>query len=346
MKANNIPLVSVQDIVSISEVLEYSHGSKAVENAFRASELPSKLRHEQDLFIPNSLLVSFIEICARQSGSRYFGLEVGENFPFTALGPYGEYVTRAADLGEALFRASHALCFYESGSRLTIKDLGSSLQLAYYPASPHVLGARHQSDALACMLIGLVRHFAGPNWNPEFIELNYDDVSRRSVLEGFFKAPVHFGGVAIAISIPKNILSLQRPTETEISNLFTIHDVRRKMSNQLPRDFTGTVLGAIDIHMLDGFTDIEHIAKWFNLGTRSLQRRLHQEGWSYRDLLQAKRLERATELLIETNATITVIATTLGYSSKQHFIRAYKKMAGVTPGRARQHLCAQAITNS
>ena len=66
--------------------------------------------------------------------------------------------------------------------------------------------------------------------------------------------------------------------------------------------------------------------------TRTLQRRLADEGLSYRDLLDELRYETALDLLQDPENTITEVANLLGYSDPSHFSRAFRRMAGVSPG--------------
>ena len=66
--------------------------------------------------------------------------------------------------------------------------------------------------------------------------------------------------------------------------------------------------------------------------TRALQRRLTDEGLSYRDLLDEVRYEAAIDHMQETDNSITDIANLLGYSDPSHFARAFRRMSGVSPG--------------
>ena len=51
-----------------------------------------------------------------------------------------------------------------------------------------------------------------------------------------------------------------------------------------------------------------------------------------RDLLDEVRYEAAIDLMQDTDNTITDIASLLGYSDPSHFARAFRRMAGVSPG--------------
>jgi AraC-like DNA-binding protein len=47
-------------------------------------------------------------------------------------------------------------------------------------------------------------------------------------------------------------------------------------------------------------------------------------------------METAKNELLQKNKSITELAYALGYSSPQHFSKAYKKMYGITPGEVQR----------
>lgn len=55
----------------------------------------------------------------------------------------------------------------------------------------------------------------------------------------------------------------------------------------------------------------------------------------HRDLLLA-RIERAKTLLLRSDAPVAAVAQQAGYASEYHFIRQFKQLTGVTPGRFRR----------
>lgn len=330
------PHISAQAVVTTCAIVEEIFGSATVEKAFRIQGLPAQLRYDTKSYIPNTVLVKLLETFARLTGLDSFGVLLGEHFPVAELGVYGQYVTNAPTLEHAIQRASRALCFRASGAKMLTQNVGQDTMLIYAPATPNAVGVEHHSSGVVCLLIDIVRHFAGEEWCPEYIDLNYREASHQRQLEDHFNAKIRFGAQGVAISIPNNLMSKASPKAKSTSNLMTIHDVRRMVSNRPPRDFAGMVKLTLDFKLREGISDIENVSEWVGLGTRTLQRRLRVEGWNYSELLQASLLEWANELLIESDATITEIARALGYSSKHHFIRAYKKWTGVPPGRARK----------
>jgi AraC-like DNA-binding protein len=82
--------------------------------------------------------------------------------------------------------------------------------------------------------------------------------------------------------------------------------------------------------------DIERTAAHLGMGVRTFQRRLGEHNLVFRGLVLRTRLERAIELLRETDAPMTQIATALGYASPANFSRAVRHMCGVSPRALRK----------
>ena len=74
------------------------------------------------------------------------------------------------------------------------------------------------------------------------------------------------------------------------------------------------------------------------MSTRTLQRRLHQCGSSYSEVLQEARFEVARSLLDGSGTKIIDVAMTAGYESQQHFSRAFRRFTGVTPTAYRRSI--------
>ena len=55
-------------------------------------------------------------------------------------------------------------------------------------------------------------------------------------------------------------------------------------------------------------------------------------GLNYRELLERARYDAAIQLLARTDEAIMDITRKLGYSEPTHFARAFRRMAGVSPG--------------
>jgi len=76
---------------------------------------------------------------------------------------------------------------------------------------------------------------------------------------------------------------------------------------------------------------LDQIAAEFHTATRSLRRRLEEEGTSFRGLLDEVRQALAEELLSTSHMKIEEIATRLSYTEPAAFISAFKRWKGMSP---------------
>lgn len=82
--------------------------------------------------------------------------------------------------------------------------------------------------------------------------------------------------------------------------------------------------------------DMEAIAQQLHLSSRTLRRRLLDEGTHFRLLLEEVRQTLAEELLATGGLTLEEIAARLGYAEVSNFIHAFKRWKGLAPHQYRQ----------
>jgi AraC-like DNA-binding protein len=80
-----------------------------------------------------------------------------------------------------------------------------------------------------------------------------------------------------------------------------------------------------------GFLDVQETAVALGISTRTLKRRLAEEGTTFSALLEELRRERAERLLRSTTLSIDAIAETVGYSDVANFTRAFRRWTKTTP---------------
>ncbi|OUS32230.1 hypothetical protein A9Q99_01400 [Gammaproteobacteria bacterium 45_16_T64] len=79
----------------------------------------------------------------------------------------------------------------------------------------------------------------------------------------------------------------------------------------------------------------ESIADELNMSPRTLHRLLSKENIKFRDISATVRIDRAKEMLKQSNESIVTIAHNLGYTDAANFTRAFKKHEGVSPSQFR-----------
>ncbi|OEC91453.1 AraC family transcriptional regulator [Acinetobacter sp. YK3] len=85
-----------------------------------------------------------------------------------------------------------------------------------------------------------------------------------------------------------------------------------------------------------GYPNFNELAKCLNISSRTLRRRLSEEGVSYTALLEQARKRDASRLLNDPNFSVGQVADMLGYNEISNFTRAFKKWTGSSPSNYRK----------
>ena len=90
------------------------------------------------------------------------------------------------------------------------------------------------------------------------------------------------------------------------------------------------------------------VAEDIGMSPRSLQRLLMEQGTSFSQILDQSKQQRAAQLLVKKDLSMSEIARMLGYSDTSNFGRAVRKWTGQTPKQWRASLlrdCRQGIAH-
>ena len=104
--------------------------------------------------------------------------------------------------------------------------------------------------------------------------------------------------------------------------------------DRLPRSdsFADRVRAAIANELTAGDPTAEHVSEALGMSTRTLRRRLKEEGTSHQHVLDEVRNELARSYLGEGKLGITEVAFLLGFSDASAFHKAFRRWTGRGPG--------------
>lgn len=203
------------------------------------------------------------------------------------------------------------------------------------------------SDALrrqACeYIVGtfhVLTHILAPGVpQPVAVQFPHPRPSRPELLReyfDFFGCPVHFDRPHASVTAPAALLHVQLPHgDAVLKDMLERHTQHLLSRRTGSPSLTHDVKRLLKALILGGTPTKDTVAQQLGTSTRSLHRRLEEAGTSYRELLDAMRLELAREQLDAGRASITEITERLGFSSPQAFMRWFRQLVGVTPSQYR-----------
>lgn len=107
-----------------------------------------------------------------------------------------------------------------------------------------------------------------------------------------------------------------------------------------PGDWAGRVEHLLE-RRLDLPFPIEAAARALCVSTRTLKRRLQEEGWSYRTLVDEVRKREALRAMGNPSLRLEDIASLVGYTDQANFARAFRRWTGQAPGTYRAEQAAK-----
>lgn len=145
--------------------------------------------------------------------------------------------------------------------------------------------------------------------------------------------PVRFDQPDSRIRFHQSLLnSPLRQPDPDLRQTLEEH-ARTRMQGLGDRDgLASRVRYAIYQQLRQGVTRQDRVAEQLAMTSRTLQRKLGEEGLSYQGLLDDIRHELARDYLTNTQLSIQDIALRLGFSEVRSFHRRFKDWTGNTPG--------------
>lgn len=153
----------------------------------------------------------------------------------------------------------------------------------------------------------------------------------------WFACPVLFEQPTTTVRFPltRLLLPLRRP---DAALLRILEKQATSMLAELPQtdDFEQAVRLCIARLIREGEPELERVANELHISSRTLQRRLDENGVNFRALREETRGHLAKHYLLDPRLQIAEIALLLGYSEQSAFTRAFHRWTGRTPFAYRQ----------
>ena len=332
-----IPMTKATGFGQLPDLLEKHVGTKSLSRAYQQAGLPMDIIEFPETRLPIASMHRLFEIAARAAGDRCFGLGVGQDMTHVTYGLWMKYCAQAETLADGLNRAVRCVQFQQSGTDMVFEP-SAPVSFWRYIAPYGMARSIQHCDHLVGPMIRFVQSYLGPDWQPEWVDMNYprDDHAHR--LEAQLPFPVRFGAPHLAIAIRASDLTCRNATRVCARQAITLADVQAAEATGPSKEPLKSVYSAITLRLLDGQTDIQGAACDLGVGVQTLQRKLRREGVDYRDLLNRAKCQRARALLSDTTLPVVDIAFALGYGDHANFSRAFKRMAGMPPATYRAAL--------
>jgi AraC-like DNA-binding protein len=298
------------------------------------SGLDATVFNDPENTIPFASAGRVLALSAERTGCEHLALLLGKNAGLDVLGVVGRLARASADVGSALRNAILYLHLHDRGAVPSLWMSGDQAMVAYTICQPDVPGTEQIYDLAMAITYNVISALAGPGWKPSEVRLHRSRPKAVEPYRRFFHAPVRFAAEHAAVVFPASLLDralggtdrlVHREIMREIDALED--EGAGDLATQLRRVLRRMLIGGA----CQSETCLGHVSEMFAIHKRTLNRRLKDQGTSFKTLIDETRYELARQLLRDTHMGVAEVAAWLDYSDPASFDRAFRRWSGTSP---------------
>lgn len=295
----------------------------------REQGLSADLLINPEQLIPARAAIRLLERSASASGCLTLGLRMAEGRAMANLGATSLLIAHQPTLRHALTALREFRARINSTLVLHLEEAGNEVLLREDFALRRPEPLRQSSDLALGVLMRLCSEVLGQDWTPRLVCFSHQapPPGELVIITRLFRCTFQFESELNGIILRQ--ADLDRPNPRADDQL--ARHARQLLDtaiNPVERGASEEVEQLIRLLMPAGRASIQNCAASMGVTVRTLQRMLESEMTSFSTLLNAARMQLATQYLANPRMRITDIAELLGYSSIGAFSRWYRQAFG------------------
>lgn len=290
----------------------------------------------EELMFEAPIYNAVVEKAIELGGDDLIGLHLGEYLSLSAAGLIVQIAQSSRTVLEAL---QYMVEYANLGCQalpFQLKELADEWELSLSPnelwleQSP--ISVRHTIDGNLVFSIREFHTLTSQKYNPIRINFAYPRPKNISEYKRIFNCPIRFDQPLTAIYLDKKVVQEKVVTSDYRLLQLLIQYAQEKLATMEGQLGFATIVKQSIINLVKPqFPTIEQVAANLNLSVRTLQRRLKEEGLTYKQVLDELKRQFAIDYLTNKDLSVKEIAYLLDYAEPSSFIRSFKRWTGKSP---------------
>ncbi|MBV1920986.1 MAG: AraC family transcriptional regulator [Pseudomonadales bacterium] len=290
--------------------------------------------------VPGYQLEALLAEVIPQSGDRCFGVHTSQFVQPASYSVLGYIAMNCGTVGEALSMVPVYEKIVGDMGVTTIHVEGDLTHVRWHCNFDNALVRRHVIENVLGSWTRYTRWISGEDRSPVGVCFEHEAPSNISLVKEYdevFQAPIKFNQPYSAIIIDREMLN-HPLMQADPQLLDTLQEHATLILREVDKDqpLSYQVKNLLRLMMRQELPRKEVIAEKLGMTSRTLQRKLNDEGKGYQELLNELRLELAQHYLVNTPLSIDEIGLRIGFVEARSFHRSFKQWTGTTPGAYRE----------
>lgn len=296
---------------------------------------PDKISETEARFPVESMRKAWA-IAADKIPDPCFGAWAGKNWFPGDLYAMGFTFLSSSTLVSALSRVARYNEVVDRVISFVMTESETEIKLSYNNSLTDLQDIPALEVARWSVLTALCRKAKSEQFSPLSVSLKQDRPDCIKSYQDYFQCEVKFGQSESSVTFDKKLAGENLPAKNKGLLLINEKALIDYIDNLNQNDIQRKVAKLILENLASSKVSDEEIAQSLFMSTRTLQRRLTNEGTSYKQVLEDVRKRLVVEYLNDKKLSLSEISFLLGFSEQSSFTRAYKRWFGISPAQARK----------
>ena len=328
-------------------ILNISHlASKQGANLPQLIQLSGKTLEElkqEDCIVDDANYNRVVEAVINATGDALFGLHAGENLNLTAAG----LILQLVQTSETVKQAFELCCQFAnlgcSALPMKLVELSDCYELQFNPnkvwRNDSEIAFQHTALGTIAFKVREFQSLTLMEQSALKIHFPWAHQESKKELEQSLQCPIFFNQTELSIFFSKESIDAQIYTSNYNLLQTLVHhaeQISEKKKGQF--GFKSSVTQSIINLIKPEFPSINQVASHLNISKRTLQRRLNEEGLSFKKIIEELKKEFALGYMKKADLSISDITYLLNYTEVGTFTRSFKRWTGKTPTQYRKSI--------
>jgi len=291
---------------------------------------------EEECYVEDAIYNTVLERAIELTDDDFFGLHLGEHMNLAAAGLIAQISHTSKTVKEALEYCCQFANLACSSLPMSLDEKPDHYVVSINPRplweEQAPIALRHTAEGILAFNIREFHSLLHQKHNPIAIHLPWKSPQNPAELERVYGCPIRFEQKQIAMLLEKQHVEAKIATsDYALLRILVAYAEEKSAQLENKQGFAAQVKQSVIALVKPAFPTVEQVAGHLNLSPRTLQRRLQEEGLTYKQLLDELRKEFAFGYLKRPDLSIGDVAYLLSYADTSSFTRSFKRWTGQSP---------------
>jgi AraC-like DNA-binding protein len=281
--------------------------------------------------------IKILEFVSKELQDEILGFNLARSFDLREVGLVYYVIASSDQFSDSLLNAKRYCAIMNDGVRIQVRQDDQSVAIALEYVGIERQSDRHQIEFWLVTMVRICRQVTDTRLALRHLRVRHQRDETPAEFKSFFGCDVDFGADTDEMVLPASVKSLPIVSRDNYLNDLLRQYAETALTHR-PKDQSPVRSAVEDILpqlLPHARASAPNVAKHLGVSTRTLARKLREEGAGYAAILDETRAALAKNYLAERDLPVSEIAWLLGYHEVSSFTHAFKRLTGMTPQQFR-----------